>query len=87
MPLFLTVKVINTGKLKAEFSFKGIVSDIAVSGNHIYCMSDTEIFLLDKEGKVLKKGSCGFGAVRLNAASQNSVIVLTDNKIEKLNLE
>jgi hypothetical protein len=50
-------------------------------------MSDTEIFLLDKEGKVLKKGSCGFGAVRLNAASQNSVIVLTDNKIEKLNLE
>lgn len=77
----------NTGKLKAEFSFKGIVSDIAVSGNHIYCMSDTEIFLLDKEGKVLKKGSCGFGAVRLNAASQNSVIVLTDNKIEKLGLE
>lgn len=77
----------GTGKLKAEFSYKGIVSDIAVSGNHIYCMSDTEIFLLDKDGKVLRKGSCGFGAVRLNAASANSVIVLTDNKIEKLNLE
>ena len=75
------------GKLKAEFEFKGVVSDIAVQGNHIYCMSDTEIFLLDFEGKVLRKGSCGFGAVRFNIASTNSLIILTDNKIEKLNLQ
>lgn len=77
----------KSGKLTAEFNYKGIVSDIAVRGNHIYCMSDTEIFLLDKSGKVLRSASCGFGAVRLNVASTNSVIVLTDNKIEKLGLE
>lgn len=77
----------KSGKLIAEFNYKGIVSDIAVRGNHIYCMSDTEIFLLDKSGKVLRSASCGFGAVRLNVASTNSVIVLTDNKIEKLGLE
>lgn len=77
----------KSGKLTAEFNYTGIVSDIAVRGNHIYCMSDTEIFLLDKSGKVLRSASCGFGAVRLNVASTNSVIVLTDNKIEKLGLE
>ena len=77
----------KSGKLIAEFPYKGIVSDIAVSGNHIYCMSDTEISLLDSAGKVLRKGSCGFGAVRLIAESTNSVIVLTDNKIDKINLE
>lgn len=77
----------KSGKLTSEFSYKGIVSDIAVRGNHIYCMSDTEIFLLSKEGEVLRKSSCGFGAVRLNAASTNSVIVLTDNRIDKIDLE
>ena len=60
----------KSGKLTAEFNYKGIVSDIAVRGNHIYCMSDTEIFLLDKSGKVLRSASCGFGAVRLNVAQQ-----------------
>ncbi len=75
------------GKLKAEFNYKGIVSDIAVSGNHIYCMSDTEIFLLDTEGKVLRKGVCGFGAVRFIPVSTNSVIVFTDNKIENIKLD
>lgn len=77
----------KNGKLTAEFSYKGIVSDIAVSGNHIYCMSDTEIYLLDSTGKTLRKGSCGFGAVSLVAESTNSVIVFTDNKIDKITLE
>lgn len=76
-----------TGKIVAEFNYNGIISDIAVSGSHIYCMSDTEIFLLDTEGKVLRKGNCGFGAVRFNVASTNSVLVITDNRIDKLNLE
>ncbi len=77
----------KSGKLKTEFQYKGIISDIGMMGNHIYCMSDTEIQLLDSAGKVLHTGSCGFGAVRFNIASTNSVIVLTDNKIEKLNLQ
>lgn len=77
----------KNGKLTAEFQYKGIISDIGMSGNHIYCMSDTEISLLDSEGKVLRTGSCGFGAVRLNIVSTNSVLILTDNKIEKLNLQ
>lgn len=75
------------GKQKAEFNYKGIVSDIAVLGNHIYCMSDTEIFLLDTSGNVLRKGTCGFGAVRFIPVSTNSVVVVTDNKIENIKLD
>ncbi len=77
----------KSGKQKAEFNYKGVVSDIAVYGNHIYCMSDTEIFLLNAEGKVMRKGVCGFGAVRFIPVSTNSVIVFTDNKIESIKLE
>ncbi len=75
------------GKLTAEFQYKGTVSDIAVLGEYIYCMSDTEITMLNKKGEVLRKGSYGFGAIRLNVSSTDTVIVITDNKIEKFNLE
>ena len=75
------------GEKTAEFEFKGIISDIAVFGGHIYCMSDTEIYLLDANGKILRKASCGFGAVNLCVTATNTAVVVTDNKIEKIKLE
>ncbi|MBR2489170.1 MAG: hypothetical protein IKB45_01715 [Clostridia bacterium] len=75
------------GEKTAEFEFKGIISDIAVYGGHIYCMSDTDIYLLDSSGKILRKASCGFGAVNLCITATNTAVVVTDNKIEKIKLE
>ncbi len=77
----------KSGKLKAEIKYNGILSDIRTFGGHIYCMSETEISLIDKEGKVLRKASCGFGAVKLAVTGSNTVAVITDNKIEKAELE
>ncbi len=77
----------KSGELEYQFSFKGIISDITLSGSHIYCMSETEIYLLSDEGKVLRHASCGFGAARISVVSTNSVAVITDNKIEKIELE
>lgn len=74
------------GEKTAEFEFKGIISDIAVLGGHIYCMSDTKIYLLDANGKILRKASCGFGAVNLCVTATNTAVVVTDNKIEKIKL-
>ncbi|MBQ8531895.1 MAG: hypothetical protein IJ432_00490 [Clostridia bacterium] len=77
----------KTGKLKYEFEFKGIISDIRLFGGHIYCMSDTEIYLLGSDGTVLRTATCGFGGVALTVTGTNTVCVITDNKIEKIKLE
>lgn len=77
----------KSGKLKAEIKYSGIISDIRASGSHIYCMSETEIALLNDEGEVLRKASCGFGAVRIAITSSNTVAVITDSEIDKAELE
>ncbi len=77
----------KSGKLRFEIAYRGIISDIAVLGSHIYCMSDSTVNLLSSEGEVLRKASYGFGAVRLVATSTNTCAVITDNKIEKIKLE
>lgn len=82
------VAVFNSkGKLKAEFEFKGIISDIQISGGHIYCISDTEIYLLGPDGAVLRSAECGFGAVRLAVTGTNIAAVITDNRIDRIKLE
>lgn len=77
----------KSGKLKAEIKYNGILSDIRTYGGHIYCMSETDISLINKEGEVIRDASCGFGAVKIAVRSSNSVAVITDNKIEKVELE
>ena len=75
------------GQVKSEFEFKGIISDIQVFGGHIYCISDTAVYLLSDSGGVLRKSECGFGAVRLAVLGSNTAAVITDNKIEIIKLE
>ena len=77
----------KSGKLKYELQYKGIISDIAVFGGHIYCMNDSDISQLSSDGAVIKSADCGFGSVRLAVTSANSCAVITDNKIEKIKLE
>ncbi len=77
----------KSGKIKFEFDFKGIISDIRFFGGHIYCMSDTDVYLIDETGKKIREASCGFGGVRLVVTGSNAVAVVTDNKIERIKLE
>ncbi len=77
----------RSGELKYEFTHKGIISDVALSGNNVYCMSETDLYLFSDDGKILRKASCGFGAVRISVTASNTVAVITDNKIDKVKLE
>lgn len=72
------------GELRSEFEFKGIISDITISGGHIYCISDTSAFILSEKGEVIKKTECGFGVKRLSVIETDIIAALTDNKIEKI---
>ena len=81
------IVLFNTkGEKISEFEFKQTVSDIQVSGGHIYCMSDTEVFLLSDSGEKLRSADCGFGAVWLAVTGSNETAVITDNRIDKVKL-
>ena len=76
-----------TGKLKSEFDYKGTISDIEVSGGHIYCICDTSAYLLSNDGKVLRQVDCGFGVTHIAAIGTNMLATVTDNGIQKIKLE
>lgn len=77
----------KNGKLKKEIKFKGIITDLGVRDGHIYCISDTKAYILDQDGKIIRSGECGFGAVRICPIGQNAVAIITDNTIGKIKLE
>ncbi len=74
------------GQLKSEFEFKGIISDIELSGGHIYCISDTVLRILSEKGETLREADCGFGVQRLAVTGTNRAAVITDNRIDEITL-
>ena len=77
----------HNGKLKFQFTVNMIISDIALLGNHIYIMNETEVICIDREGKIINKASCGFGGIDIVPVSFDTVLVVTDNKTEKIKIE
>lgn len=77
----------KSGKLKEKLEFKGIITDIQVKGGSIYCLSDTNVYILDDDGKVLRTATCGFGAQKIAVIGQNTVAVITDNLISEIKLK
>lgn len=75
------------GKVKSEFDYKGTISDIEVSGGHIYCICDTSAYLLSDDGKVLRQTDCGFGVTHIAPVGTNMLAAITDNGIQKIKLE
>lgn len=74
-------------KVKAEVEFNGIISDIAIRGKHIYCISDAKVMILDFEGKVIRETPCGFGIARVVITDSSTALIVSDSKIEKIELE
>ncbi len=74
------------GKLKFEYVFKGIITDFAIKNGNLYVLSDTKVYVLDREGKIILSGECGFGAVKIVPINQNVVSIVTDNTVNKIKL-
>lgn len=75
------------GEKISEFSFSGIISDIQYVGSHIYFISDTDIYLTDRQGNAVRYGKCSYGCERFSVIGSHSVAVVTDNGIEKFEIE
>ncbi len=77
----------SSGKKLNEFKLDGAVTDIEPKGNHVYCLSDSNVLLLDKNGEILRKGSSDYGAVRLKVLNTNTVAVASNTTIKKVSME
>lgn len=77
----------NSGKQKEKLEFKGIITDIQVKGGSIYCLSDTNVYILDDDGTILRTATCGFGAQKIAVIGQNTVAVITDDLISEIKLK
>ena len=80
----IIVAISKKGEVSFEAKFSGIVTDIAMKNNHIYCISDTKAYILDSNGEIVRTADCGFGAIRLSVVSQDEIAVVTDNQINKV---
>ncbi len=83
----LIVVLSDKGQKLGEFKFSGAISDIQIRGNHIYCISETNAYLFDKTGKLLKTGICSFGCERISVLGSRTVGIISDNGIEKFEID
>ena len=71
----------SSGKKVFETEWKESITDFAVLGDKILILSDTSVYLIDKNGNILKKGDAGFGGVSVQAVSAEKAVVITDNSM------
>ncbi len=76
----------SSGKQLFEIEWKQSITDFAVMGDKIIILSDTGVYLLDKNGNILKKGDAGFGGVFVQAISSEKAMVVTDNSLISVSL-
>ncbi len=74
------------GDAKYTIQFKGIINDIQIKGSNIYCLSDTQVSVLDFEGEIKFTADCEYGGIGLAVLSSNTVAVVSDNEIIKIKL-
>lgn len=75
------------GEKVSSFKFQGIISDIKFLHNHIYCMSEAKVYLYDQDGTLLSTEDCGFDTVKVAVTGSQSVAVISDSKIRKIDFK
>lgn len=76
----------KSGKQKHTVRYKGLINDIQVKGSNIYLINDSDVVVLDFEGKVSRKAEYGFGGMGIAVTSTNTVAVISDSEIKRIKL-
>ncbi|MGN1320492.1 MAG: DUF5711 family protein, partial [Acutalibacteraceae bacterium] len=77
----------NKGTKVSEFKINNIITDIRYDKGRIYYICDTVVNITDKNGEVLRNGSCDYGIECFSVIGSNSLAVITDSKIIKTEIE
>lgn len=75
------------GEVETTVKYNGVINDIQVKGSSIYCISDTDITVLDFKGKISRNSVYGFGGKGIAVTAANTVAIIFDNEIEKIKLQ
>lgn len=75
------------GKQVSEIKWEQSITDAALVGSHIFILSDTKVYLIDKSGNTVRTGEAGFGGVRVVGISLENAIVISDNILNKVVLK
>lgn len=75
------------GEKISEVDFDGIISDITYAHGHIYCISDTNVYMLDKEGNIMRTAECEYGGNRIAVTGTYSVAVVYSGKVQRVDLK
>ena len=81
------VLVSNKGEKISEFKLNGIITDIAFTNNRVYYISENKVSITDKNGVVLRDAPCDYGAVRFSVTGSNSLALISDKQVSKINIE
>lgn len=75
------------GEKVSSVDFDGIISDITYAHGHIYCISDTNIYMLDKQGNIMRSAECDYGGNRIAVTGTYSVAVVYSGKVRRIELK
>lgn len=81
------ILVSKQGVKSKEFTVNSFINDIQYSKGRVYYINDTNINILDGEGKLLRYGVCDYGAEKFAILSSNTTAVITDTNIIKTDID
>lgn len=81
------ILISNKGTKVSEFKINNIITDIRYDKGRVYYISDTVVNITDKNGEVLRNGSCDYGIECFSVIGSNSLAVITDSEIIKTEIE
>ncbi|MDD4700111.1 MAG: hypothetical protein PHV07_07645, partial [Oscillospiraceae bacterium] len=71
----------NNGKTIADFSSSGVIKDIAVCDDVIYCLSDNTILCYTIDGKLANIIDCGYNALLVSDINNNMVAAISKSEL------
>lgn len=72
----------KNGKQKAKVTVDGNIQDLMVFNKHIYCLVQTEIFVYDFNGQLIKTTNCGFGTSGIFVVNNDQVVLITESNLK-----
>jgi len=75
----------NSGKSIINFSVNGVIKDIAVCDDVIYCLTDNTILCYTMDGKLANTIDCGYNALLVSDINNNMVAAISQSELTTYN--
>ena len=75
------------GEKSSEFKISNSITDIQYNKGRVYLLCDSKVNIFDKNGTLLRDGTCYYGAHKFVVVGSNSVATVSDSEISKINIQ